>query len=408
MPPLSRDSLTGVRKQPSDIRSTPFRLRYTKSQTVGAHSNGPIRFTLPRRNAAFLDASSLVWRGKLNVTTTDGNARLAGHDVVILINRCRVLSSNKVIYDCDNNALISNFTNALVSVSDIEYKNYERSLSDYPQDETRQSQVDTAHTMDRLIIGKLGPKNSFVNGNHLIPLGNLSSPLHIEIYWAAPQSCFISNDPSLTYSISDLELNWSSVYSASFDNLYRSESITIHCQDYGHRYNYITTGTTTSNILIPSSSSNVSSILTWIRNQQENTGYDITKEKYEYVSIPATDIAEVDFRISTKSIYEEPTTSPHDWYNELHHAFPSISTSRYFTGDGYKGNQNVLAISLSGAPRQFSHALLSGIQTSILNTDMVLQIMFNGPTTEQLQLDSYVISDVIYRFSPDGRIDVQL
>jgi hypothetical protein len=140
----SLNELVGRQKQRSDIRSVPYRQRYLNAPSVGPSvSNGPVRFTLPKNGAGYLDVSTLRWRGKLNVSTSDADARIAGHDMSVLIDRVRVLNGNKIIYDQNSSGIISNFTNALASVSDTEYDNYERKLSDYPTEasgETRTSQ----------------------------------------------------------------------------------------------------------------------------------------------------------------------------------------------------------------------------------------------------------------------------
>jgi hypothetical protein len=149
----SLDKLVGSQKTVSYIRSVPFRHRYLNAQTVGPSvSNGPIRFTLPRVNAGMLDVSTLRFRGLLNVMTSDPTARMAGHDASILFDRIRVTNGNTVILDVEHNSLISNFTNGLMTPTDVDYQNYERALSDYPQDTARTSQVTTAHTANRIVI----------------------------------------------------------------------------------------------------------------------------------------------------------------------------------------------------------------------------------------------------------------
>ena len=146
----SLNELVGRQKTRSDIRSVPYRHRYLNAPSVGPSvTNGPVRFTLPKNGAGYLDVSTLRWRGLLNVDTVDATARLAGHDLSVLIDRVRVLNGNKVVYDQEQNSLISNFTNALVCVDDTMYDNYERKLSDYPTEPstaTRTSQVNTAQT----------------------------------------------------------------------------------------------------------------------------------------------------------------------------------------------------------------------------------------------------------------------
>ena len=138
MPSLSE--LVGKQKVRSDIRSVPYRHRYLSSPSVGPSvTNGPCRFTLPKSNAGYLNVSTLRWRGLLNVDTVDATARIAGHDLSVLIDRVRVMNGNRVVYDQEMNSLISNFTNGLVGVCDTMYENYERRLSDYPEEKSNET-----------------------------------------------------------------------------------------------------------------------------------------------------------------------------------------------------------------------------------------------------------------------------
>ena len=409
MPQLSE--LVGKQKTRSDIRAVPYRHRYLNAPQVGPSvSNGPIRFTLPRQNSGFLDVSTLRYRGLLNVNTVDTNARLAAHDASAFLDRIVVYQGNKRIFEQESCSLISNFTNALVNVDDTMYQNFERNLSDYPQDNTtRTSQVTTAHTANRLIVSEIGPRGSFLNSNHLIPLEQMTSPVHIDLYFAQPSTCFLSTDTALTYTFTDFELNWHSLYSPSLESHYRSSPVPIHCTEFGHRYNTIGASTTKINLLIPSQHSNCSGILTWLRDQTNNVN-DITQDKLEYSSMPATDLAEFDFKIATRSIYAEPPDDHSQYYTQLKHLYPSISSSRYFTPAGFVGDQFIHAVNLSGAPAQFggaSGSLISGVQSSTLNTDMAITYTFAAPTASVLQADHFVMSDVVYTFR-NGQIDLTL
>jgi len=185
--------------------------------------------------------------------------------------------------------------------------------------------------------------------------------------------------------------------------------VSIHCTEHGHRYNQIAAGTSSVNLLVPSHHSNCSGVLTFMRDQNNNVS-DITQDKLENCNIPAVDLQEVDYRIATRSIYAEPLDDISQFYEQLRHLYPSISSSRHYTPTGIEGNQFVQAVNLSGAPGQFggvSGSLVSGVQSSTLNTDMSLKLTFNAPTASVIQCDHFVLSDVVYTFSR-GMIDVTL
>jgi hypothetical protein len=412
MPNLSE--LVGKVKTGSDIRSVPFKLRFLQAPTVGPATNGPVRMTLPKSGAGYMDVSSLRWRGLLNVTTTDSTARLAGHDLSVLIARVRVLNGNRVIYDQEANPLISNFT-TLINVDDNSYLNQERKLSDYPVEAntaTRTSQVTTAHTANRLCVSTLGPAGGFLNGKHLIPLENSRSPIHIDLWFAEASVAFLSvDDADLQYSLTDFSLQWHSLYSSSLDAHYGQGPVNIHCTEFGHRYNHIAAGTSSINLLIPSHHSNCSGIVTMFREQ--STVNDITEETLENCSaVFADDLESFDYRIATRSVYSEPLNDVHEYYEELRHLFPRISTSRYFTAEGFENGQFVHAVNLSGGPAQFGGAgqdgmLTSGVKSSSLVTDMSMKLNFAAPTEHAIEASHFVLSDVVYSFR-GGMIDVTL
>ena len=232
--------------------------------------------------------------------------------------------------------------------------------------------------------------------------------LHIDLYFSNPSECFLSTDTALSYSFQKAELNWMALYSQSLDMHYSRSVVTYHSQNYSHRYNQIQSGTSQVNLAIPSNSSNVSGILTFTRNQALNTGSDITQEKLENCFYHATEYDQSDFRIATKSIYDEPLGPDiNEYYQQLHHQFPEISRSRHMTPSGFQTDQFIHAVNLSGAPVQYNKNLVSGVRSSVLNTDMHLQLRFKSPTTVTLQLDHYVISDVVYSFA-NGRITLDL
>jgi hypothetical protein len=222
----SLSELTGGSKTTSDIKSTPTRLRYYQAPAVGPGTgrNGPIRLVFPKTR--YLDVSSLRFRGALNVTTTDDDARLAADTMTALIDRCKITVKNNVIYDQRQNPLISNFmTNALVT--EHSYSSFSNSLRDYPQDKNKYSQVITAHTANRVVVSPLGPDGSFVNMQSLWPLGQMSSPIFVDIWFSDPNMVFKSVDANLTYQLDNFELIYSAIDSPSLDNYYLNNSVSI-------------------------------------------------------------------------------------------------------------------------------------------------------------------------------------
>ena len=165
--------LIGSNKPTSDVKSTFHRIQYSLSPTVGpaSASTNPVRITFPKTH--YLDCSSLSFRCKLNVTTSDPNARLDAHTADVLLSRVRVMQGSTLVSDQESNPLIVNQL-ANYGVSETEYRSFCRYQNDYPQTDDRKSQENTVN-IPRELLGKLGPHGTLMNGNHLIPLKMLKN-----------------------------------------------------------------------------------------------------------------------------------------------------------------------------------------------------------------------------------------
>ena len=387
--------LVGNTLPQSDMKSTPWRLMYTQSSIVGPSvSSGQTRFTLPKRD--YMDVSSLRWRAKLNVNTTDANARLAGKTVDILIDRVRVVQGTTVVFEQESNSLITN-TLETYMVKDSESQSFEKLLSDYPTDVSRSSQVLTTHTVDREVVGHLSPHGTFLNSNTILPLKMCSSPAHIDIYWSAPEIAFLSTDTSLSYSLTDLELCWNGLTSPSLDQYFSGGEHRWNVCHYDHCYNQIPSATSSINLRIPSNHSSIRGLLT-LTQDQANIG-DITVDALESCFTSSDAFQEMDFRIQTKSIYDQAIDHLSDHHREFTHVFPYVSESKFLTASAYVGNSFPIVTNLMGAPSQFSQHFRSSLTSSALSTDMILQLKYRNQPTSLQQCDSYLIAESSYSFS---------
>ena len=174
----------------------------------------------------------------------------------------------------------------------------------------------------------------------------------------------------------------------------------IHSAQYKHAYNNIPSGTSQVILRVPANTTNTAGIISFIQPQAQVN--DFTSEKLENAFFPVSNYQSVDLRVNTKSIYEERLEdfAVSDLYHQIAHLFPRIKNSRAITASAFAaGNEFVLCQSLSGAPRQFRHALMSGIQSSRLNIDMGLRLEFTAPLAATMQVDSFVLSEVKYSFA---------
>ena len=141
----SMRELTGELLGSSDIRSTPYKLQYLKSVAVGPGTgqSGCIRMTCPR--SKYLDLSTLRFRTELTVATTDAASTLDGSDIGTIFDRVKVYCGNRLLYDCENNALIKNWDKNL-QVTEHDATSYCNYKALYPQDATKSNQTAAINT----------------------------------------------------------------------------------------------------------------------------------------------------------------------------------------------------------------------------------------------------------------------
>ena len=153
--------LTGVLRSTSDLRSQEIRLRYLKSVAVGPATGqtGSIRLSFPRDR--YMDLSTLRFRGKLTVTTTDGDCVLDGSDIGTSIERCKVFCGNKLLYDAEENHLMKNISSNL-HVTEHDYKNFSHYKALYPQSDDKAEHKTRFAEPGYPVIGKLGPVGKLV------------------------------------------------------------------------------------------------------------------------------------------------------------------------------------------------------------------------------------------------------
>jgi hypothetical protein len=200
--------LIGDLLQGSDLSSNKYRVRYQDNQgRVGPGANlTQTRHVFPRGSSAgFMDCNSLVFRAKLNVTSTDTACRLAAPDISCLISRIVLRLGSKIIFDQERHDLIQALSTNL-EVTDTERNSFDNYLRDYPTDLSRSSQVTTA-LASRSVVGKLGVRGTLLNSANLIPLEALKTGLTLDITWNEPSACFLSpaNDTALTYVLEEFE-----------------------------------------------------------------------------------------------------------------------------------------------------------------------------------------------------------
>jgi K+-transporting ATPase c subunit len=107
--------------------------------------------------------------------------------------------------------------------------------------------------------------------------------------------------------------------------------------------------------------------------------------------------------INSQNLYDQPVDSLEQAYRHLVSAFPSVCNSEFFDED-FRTTKYLNCQHLSAAPPDFSSQISSGVQTSALNSEIVVQIKFTTDSfsTNPVVADTFLCSDVVISLSSSG------
>jgi hypothetical protein len=85
--------------------------------------------------------------------------------------------------------------------------------------------------------------------------------------------------------------------------------------------------------------------------------------------------------------------------------WPEAKMAKFYdmTFTSATGGAFVFGFSLEAMPPEFAKTITSGIRTSLLNQDIVLQLTFPAPLGTPQRIDSFLQSDVIISSQGEGR-----
>ena len=382
--------LLGISKQASDLVSTQVKIRYTESTFVG--SSRFMRVLFPKRsNDAMLDCRSIRMRFTLKMTSTDPLVRPASSDIRCLINRIRVLSGSSVIHDLTEASTA--FTLESLCNTSIYDSKYQRKI----EGNTLLDGVAQANNTEYIV--SVSPKGTLLNSDILLPLSRLSD-ISLEYYLESPARALHSpaNDTTADFTINNIELLCDYIQSPSISNYFNTHGVRFHCMDLAHRYNSILSQ---EHVLrLSSSHSSLNGILNVIRVASDVT--DISRpSKYEsFYSGANRD--KYNLLINNQLLYEADIDSTQQTWKELVSLFPMVKSSVFFDG-AYATTKNVLATSTLSAPVDFRSKIISGVNTSQLNSDITYRIRLTAAPTVALRSDSFLYSDVYVSLPANGR-----
>ena len=382
--------LLGISKQNSDLYASQVKVRYTESTSVG--SGRFMRILFPKRsNDAMLDCRSIRMRFMFKMISTDVLVRPASSDIRCIINRIRVLSGSNVIHDLTEAS--SAFTLESLCNTSMYDSKYQRKI----EGNTLLDGIAQANNTEYIV--NVTPKGTLLNSDVLLPLSRMSD-LSLEYYLESPNRALHSpaNDTTADFSINNIEFLCDYIQSPSITNYFNTHGVKFHCSDIAHRYNAILSQ---EHVLrLSSSHSSLNGILNVIRTASDVT--DITKQfKYESFYSGANR-EKYNLLVNNQLLYEQDIDSTQQTWKELVSLFPNVKSSVFFDG-AYATTKNVLATSTLSAPVDFRSKIISGVNTSQLNSDITYRVRLIAAPAVALRSDSFLYSDIYVSLPAQGR-----
>ena len=392
---ISVSELVGRVSANSDLRVVHNRNRYLTTASVA--QNSYFRMVVPRISPqALLDCRHMRMRLQFAATSTDTDI-CVDSNFFYPFQRVRILSGSTVLLDINNANLL------MTSLWNIEQNSsisaYEQSLVGDGDLATRQSWADAS----REYLIPIFPDNTVLRGDWLFDVNN-SADLILE-FWTLPAATLLYSpavDTAANYTISNIEILSSFIESPSLASYYQQHPMGYTVKDYSARY--ATIAESLAQVKLSSSSTSLNGFLTVIRAQNAEASIG-TQNKMTVTN--ALTLQSANLLVNQQWFWDQAVSSFPQLFNELTHMYPKaeqskwlnalFTTTRYFT-----------AVRVSAAPTRFADSLTSGLKTSSLNNDLVLQLQFASAPAIQ-RVDTFLQSDVvIYRDSSTRDIQIKL
>jgi hypothetical protein len=341
-----------------------------------------------------LDCRSIRLKFNLRITSTDPYATINAPDIRAIFNRIRILSGTTVIHDLAEAGLALNLE-SLCSVSHMDSK-YDRRVEGVT---LLEPSTHYFKNNDEFIL-PICHKGGLLNSETLLPTSRMND-LIWECYLEAPQRCMFSTDPNATYSIENVEILCDYIASPSISNFFNQHGCKFHCTDVATRFNSVLSQ---EHVLrLSSSHSSLNGILTAYRIAADVT--DISKQNKFSSFLQGMQRERYNVLINNSLMYEQDIDSLPMAWGFLKDMFPLVKYAIWF--DEFVGSKNLLATSIISAPPEFRDRIVSGINTSQLNSDITYKVRLTSQPSVPLRTDSFLYSD-IYVFLPKANSDLQV
>ena len=401
---MSVEELIGIAKSKSDLTCERIKIRYLDAQSISPGQFIRIRF--PRMPGKILDLDKIYMAFFLQGISTDPNAYLDSSTVQSVFGHGLVKSGNTLLADIEHMYLLSQ------SLYDINNEVNTSTAERYMVGDVSVADAKTAFLLPapgQQYICKFFPRGSILNHKGLLPL-DLANDFSVEMTMNTAALSIYSPLGTTTSSwlITGMELHADFITSKSISEHFRNtHSFNLTVTDYSYRY-HLLNGVTIGQVRWPSASTSLDKIYVICRNP--TTSQSIATLGKSRTAINGSTLVSYQVKVNTQNLYPDPVlgmgSNSYEAFEEFRSAFPEVYQAAFYTSAAFGGSQFRVGIDLEAAPEQFRSELLTGVNTGMINNDIIFQPIFNTNTV--CRVDAFLLSSVNVSLPKPGDIQVSL
>lgn len=395
--------LLGRAKVNSDITRHRHKIRYQEATSISS-SQRHFYLDLPVIRERQIDMSSLRLKFKLTqaggtIAATPGSVRIDARTAAIVFQTIKFHVGSREVSSIEKVGQIMHLERLLDNPDQEDIIKHERELEGdvglVAREDQMRASTDPATATEFVI--PLGPKNTVLNSNSLLPLWKLRRA-RIEFYLADADKVFYDVSGGVTsYALHDVELWADYIESASLSNYFDNNPVRYSIDTYAHRYDTFANNATKENIRLPSTFSSLHSTLTVLRPQYQQDTQTTTEKHSTFKS--GAEITEIQVMENSVLKFEEPLRSHTEYWRQLVAAYPNAKNSHWLD-TLYKTTKNLVCISYEAAPN--FQGIASGINTSNHNAALSVIVSNVSGGTGTSDSDTWMRADAVLVNTPDG------
>jgi hypothetical protein len=374
---------------------------YNFSQSVNI-TNGSTKITMYLPNRDHILMNSIDFVCNVNLTIDSGSTWGYFENGMPIIDRVKVSNSNVVLSDQLEMGLISSIHRHNSETID-DRNSYESFRKGLEQGTTESSYVDlkASSGSNKQYILKLSPKGGLLNCNGVIPLWRVGGKLQIEITFAAPSKCCVTDGAigTTNYDVSDMQIRYSALKSNTLQQKYKTGPFSFNFTENNWSFQSLTDQKNSIRFHVANRS--VKYILIALR--PEASINDVTAVDKNSSFYSGANLADFQCYINNRPVYEESITELPLMWEELKKAFPSVATFRYFTKGLFDSTRNLFCINLAGLP-QFEESIISGVRSSNVVGGLYCNLTFTDTPASTVHADVFYGVDSLLKFDPSRNL----